>query len=77
MLTFNFNKEKSFDGYFVPVSKEGEYSVILSSDDGEFGGFTRVDTQIIYKAKKTSDGRVGFNCYLPNRTAIVFKFTKK
>ena len=73
VFAFNFNKENSFDGYFIPVSKEGEYSVILSSDDGEFGGFTRVDTKVIYKAQKMPDGRLGFNCYLPNRTAIVFK----
>ena len=74
VFAFNFNKEKSFDGYFVPTKKAGKYRVVLSSDDGKFGGFSRVDTKRIYKAQKTPDGWYGFNCYLPNRTAIVFKY---
>ncbi len=72
-FAFNFSPEKSFEGYFVPTKEQGEYKVCLSSDDEDFGGFGRVDTNYIYKAQKTSDGRCGFLCYLPSRTAIVFK----
>ena len=58
---------------FVPVGKEGTYNVVLSSDDGEFGGFSRVDTSAQYETTTTPAGWVGFKCYLPNRTAIVLK----
>ena len=73
VFAFNFHPTKSFDGYFVPVSKSGSYEVALSSDCGEFGGFSRVDTEHIYKTARTLDTRIGFNCYLPSRSAVVFK----
>lgn len=70
---FNFHPVKSFDGYFIPVPKEGRYRVILSSDNTEFGGQGRVDNEYIYRAKQISDGRIGFQCYVPSRCAIVMK----
>ena len=70
---FNFHPEKSFEGYFVPVPKEGTYEVILTTDDETFGGSNRVDKKYKYKAKKMADGRCGFQCYLPSRCAIVMK----
>lgn len=73
VFVFNFHPERSFDGYFVPVGKEGTYKVVLSSDDEKFGGFSRVDTKVVYNAKTTPHGWVGFQCYLPSRTAIVLK----
>ncbi|MBR6755118.1 MAG: alpha amylase C-terminal domain-containing protein [Clostridia bacterium] len=73
IFAFNFHPEKSFDGYFVPVLEEGEYKVIMSTDDSAFGGFDRVDKEYIYKAETTPDDRKGFKCYLPSRRAIVFK----
>ena len=73
VFAFNFHPTKSFDGYFIPVEKEGTYEIILSSDDGTYGGFNRVDTTYKYKAEKTPADWVGFQCYLPSRSAIVFK----
>ena len=72
-FAFNFHPTKSFDGYFVPVREEGIYKVILSSDDGLYGGYDRVDTDYLYRASKTADGRIGFLCYLPCRSAMVLK----
>ena len=76
VFVFNFNAKKSFDGYFVPVGEKGTYKAVLSSDDGKFGGFSRVDTKRKYKAETTPHNWIGFNCYLPNRAAIVFKKIK-
>ena len=73
VFAFNFHPTKSFEGYFVPVDTIGEYKVILSSDDGDFGGFNRIDKSHIYNAEKTPDDWCGFPCYLPSRSAIVFK----
>ena len=72
VFVFNFHPQKSFQNYFVPVEKAGEYKVVLSSDSAEFGGNDRVDGDYIYKAEKTED-RIGFGIYTPNRTAIVLK----
>ena len=73
VFIFNFHPEKSFEGYFIPVPKGGKYEVILSSDDGQFGGPERVDKTYIYHAKKTPAGWYGFPCYVPSRCAIVLK----
>lgn len=73
VFAFNFHPTKSFDGYFIPVGKEGSYKAVLSTDDGRFGGFSRIDTSRKYKAVSLPDGRTGFQCYLPCRAAAVFK----
>ncbi len=76
VFIFNFHPSKSFDGYFVPVGEEGTYRVALSSDDAEFGGYSRVDTSVEYETVTTPAGWIGFKCYLPSRTAIVLKKNK-
>ncbi|MBR6607974.1 MAG: alpha amylase C-terminal domain-containing protein [Oscillospiraceae bacterium] len=73
IFAFNFNPTKSFDGYWIPVPQEGSYKVLMSSDDGRFGGFDRIATDYHYMAHKTPDGKAGFQCYLPNRSAMVLK----
>ncbi len=72
VFAFNFHPTKSFDGYFVQMPEKGDYEVILSTDDHSFGGQARVYHQT-YTAITKEDGRVGFQMYLPNRTAIVLK----
>ncbi len=73
IFVFNFHPTKSFEGYFVPVVSEGRYQVVLSSDDGTFGGQSRVDKEYIYETFRTPDDWIGFKCYLPNRSAFVLK----
>ena len=73
VFAFNFHPKKSFDGYFIPVPEEGTYQVILTTDDGTFGGHNRVDKTYLYEAKRTPADWIGFQCYLPARCAIVLK----
>ncbi len=74
-FVFNFDPNRSYDGYFVPTAASGKYQVVLSTDDYCFGGQGRVYHQS-YSATKQPDGRVGFRVYLPSRTAIVLKKEK-
>ncbi len=76
IFAFNFNPTQSFADYFIPTHKEGTFKVGLSSDSSLYGGHDRVDTDYIYDAGKYPDGRYGFMCYLPSRSAIVFKLTE-
>ncbi len=73
VFVFNFHPTKSFDGYFVPVPSDGKYQVVLSSDDGAFGGQSRVDKEYVYETERTPANWIGFKCYLPNRSAFVLK----
>jgi len=72
LFAFNFDPSASYEGYFLPCS-EGRYVAVLSTDEERFGGVGRVDKTYIYKTEASADKGVGFPCYLPARTAIVFK----
>ena len=75
LFAFNMHPGSSFEHYFIPSDK-GEYSVVLSSDDVKYGGYGRAANDMVYTSKSTLDKRCGFFCYLPSRTAIVFKKVK-
>jgi 1,4-alpha-glucan branching enzyme len=73
VFLYNFNPTRSFEGCYIPVEKAGNYQVVFSSDEGTYGGLSRVDTEYKYKAVMNDDGSCGFKCYLPSRTATVLK----
>ncbi len=73
VFVFNFHPSQSYDGYQLPMPKSGSYKIVLSTDDPLFGGHGRVDTKYVYSSQIQEDGRLGFKCYLPSRSAIVFK----
>lgn len=70
LFVFNFDANRSFENYRVPVPKSGEYQVIASTDDYCYGGHGRVYHQN-YTAKRGKDKAI--NLYLPNRTAMVLR----
>ena len=77
VFAFNLHPNRSYDGYFLPMPTEGDYKVVMSTDDYCFGGFGNIHHNT-YTATKQSDGRIGFRVYLPSRTAVVFrKVTKR
>ncbi len=68
---FNFHPYKSFEGYTIPV-EAGEYKVILSSDDSDFGGHNRIDKSYVYKTEKVN-GKECVKLYIPSRSSFVIK----
>jgi len=42
LFVFNFHPSKSFTDYRVGVDDAGEYGIVLSSDEGKFGGFDNI-----------------------------------
>lgn len=72
-FAYNFHPTKSYESYFVNVQSEGKYKAVLSTDENRFGGFDSVDMNYVYEAKKYGENKIGFLCYLPSRTATVFK----
>ena len=75
IFAFNFHPVNAYDGCFVTMPETGEYEVLFSSDDYQFGGYGRVYHQT-YTATKQENGKIGFKIYLPNRTAIVLRKKK-
>ncbi len=72
IFAFNLHPTNSYDGLFLPVTEEGDYQVVLASDDYCFGGHGRIYHQT-YRTQKDEQGRLGIRLYLPSRTAVVLK----
>lgn len=64
-FVFNFHPTKSYTDYGVSVP-DGDYKIILSSDDKAYGGFGNINTNTVHSA---DGGKI--RLYLPARTAIV------
>lgn len=68
LFVFNFHPSKSFTDYGIQVP-DGNYELILSTDDSRYGGFDRVDNTLTYPARSGERLKL----YLPVRTAIVLR----
>ena len=79
LFVFNFNPEKSFTDYGILTAK-GKYQIILDSDRQEFGGFGRIDDNMVHSTHfdplYKSENKEWLKLYLPARTAVVFKMKK-
>ncbi|MDP4177002.1 MAG: alpha-amylase family glycosyl hydrolase [Bacillota bacterium] len=75
IFMFNFNPTKSFDRYEVPTGESGKYKVDFSSDEKIFGGYDRIDKNIVYETSQLAQkkGNVGVIIYSPSRSALVLK----
>ncbi len=72
VFVYNFDPVRSYEGYLIPTEEEGDYQVVLATDDFCFGGQGRISHQT-YTSGCQPDGRIGFKVYLPSRTAMVLK----
>lgn len=72
VFVFNFNPVMSFTDFGIPCA-EGEYHIVLCTDDAEFGGFQRVDTNILYFSKIYEKDTPEVKLYLPSRVGIILK----
>lgn len=76
LFVFNFNPDKSFSDYGF-LAPEGEYVVILNSDDAIFGGNGLVEDGVVHYTIEDKlykeDGKGWLKIYIPARTALVFR----
>ncbi len=76
LFVYNFHPVKSYIDYSI-LTPQGEYEIILDSDDLKYGGFGLIDDNIPhfthYDALYESDKKGWLKLYLPARTAIVLK----
>ncbi len=80
IFVFNFHPTRSFTDYGLLVP-EGDYSIVMSSDNEKFGGYGLVDeTQVHFTQydKLHARRKKGWlQLYLPSRTALVLKKNRK
>ncbi len=74
IFVFNFNPFMSFKDYGFKT-EEGNYKIILNSDDETFLGQGRINTEILYQTSDT-EGQNILKLYIPVRTCFVLEKRK-
>ena len=75
IFLYNFHPAHSVPDFFLPVPEEGDYEVVLDSDQADFGGFDRISHTTLYTARLVPRRGIGFMIYTPARTAMVLRRT--
>ena len=70
IFVFNFHYQNSIPNYRFKISKKNKYHVELCSDDQSFGGFERVDKNVVYQSFE-ENGQHFLEVYVPNRMGLV------
>jgi len=73
LFIFNFHPTKSFTDYRVGINVAGEYKIVLSSDDKQYGGFENVDVNVKFITTPLEwNGRKNWlHVYIPPRVCLV------
>ena len=71
MFVFNWGSE-SIPDYEINVKNTGDYEIVFSSDDKDFGGFENIDKKVVFPSEDR-DGQVFMKIYNVSRTAVVYK----
>jgi 1,4-alpha-glucan branching enzyme len=77
LFVFNFSPSNSYSDYGIQT-KAGKYSVVLSTDSADYGGFNNIDEKLIYTTERIGgiSGHDWIKLYLPPRTALVLRKKK-
>ena len=75
VFAVNFHPASSYEGYALRLKKEGKYSVILSTDRKEYGGYERVSEDYEYVSERSQNELIT-RIYLPARTGLILKQIK-
>ena len=79
VFVFNFNPYQSFSDYGI-LAPAGKYSVVLSSDNPDFGGYGNIDEKMSHFTHHDElyapHGVEWLKLYLPARSAMVLKMKK-
>ena len=75
LYLFNFSTNHSETNFFLHCypTGAGRYRAVFSSDDKEFGGQERISKDYIYHSAENDPRGLGFEVYIPCRTAVVFQ----
>lgn len=72
-LIFVFNwGEKSMPDYEINVKNTGDYEIVFSSDDKEYGGFENIGKETVFPTKIVEE-QIVMKIYNVSRTAVVYK----
>ena len=67
IFVFSLHPSDSYEGFAIPVPSTGDYKVVLHTDGLEFGGFDRLDSELIYSTNANQE----LLLYIPSRVGMV------
>lgn len=80
VFVFNFHPFKSFESYGV-LTPPGEYEVVLSTDNPDFGGYGNIDESVhhftLHDDLYSPMGVEWLKLYIPSRSAMVLRRMKQ
>ena len=71
IFVFNWGSE-SIPDYEINVKSTGDYEIVFSSDDKEFGGFENINKEVVFPSE-ARDEQVFMKIYNVSRTAVVYR----
>lgn len=77
IFLFNLHTTGSIPGYEFAVPHKGKYKIIFNSDNVSFGGYGRIDEDVLYETyNSVENDNPMLRIYFTNRTAIALKYVK-
>ena len=75
LFVFNFHNSYPEQHFFLHAhtTGEGDYRVILSTDEARFGGPALISHDVVYHTNYAEGRGLGFDVYTPCRTAMVLE----
>ncbi len=71
---FNFHPHNSYESFAVPIHDNGQFRVVLDTDEARFGGSGRISHQYVYNTERLAGTDYdGIKIYLPSRTAMALE----
>ncbi len=75
IFVVNFSSNKSYSDYAFKA-KRGNYLLVLDSDSGKYGGFDRVDSDVVHHTVENKVGDSMLHLYIPSRSIQIYKYRK-
>ena len=68
VLVTNTSPDVSHEDVWIPVPSTGQYRVILSTENGRYAGYSRLDENMLYETIQ-ADGIAYIRLYVPSMSA--------
>ncbi|MDR2556853.1 MAG: alpha amylase C-terminal domain-containing protein [Bacteroidales bacterium] len=75
IFVFNWHTSKSIPDYAIKAPRAGKYSIVLNSDELQFGGYNRITGNNEFFTTPGSNGEVRLKIYNINRAVVVYKLS--
>ena len=78
VYVFNFHPTDSYESFALPIHDQGQFKVVMDTDEQRFGGLSRISHSYVYNSERLAGTDYdGIKIYIPSRTALALEKYKK